>query len=413
MEMRRIAVLVALAACGSPREAANVPPVTSARPADVADAPAVIANAPPPAAADAGPFDDVRAGNAFATKIFAQVKRTPGNVLVSGTSLRQALAIPYLGARGATAREMESVLELPPDATGLAQTENAQWQEAKGQNELVVASKLWVEKSAPLRADFTPGATAELVDFLHAPDAARVAIDKWADDATAHRIPHLLPPGAVDARTRMVVTNAVYMKAKWSSPFETGATKEEPFHVDARTTKNVPTMHATDTRGYAEAGGAKIVQLPYRDGGLAMTIVLHDDPNDESIPSDEALRAIANKRVSLAMPRFKFESGAELTAVLAELGMRAPMSMAADFSGMTEKKDVAIGAVVQRTWISVDEQGTEAAAATAVVMRPTMLVLGPVVEVKLDRPFLFLVRDAKRGRVLFVGRVTDPTPKGA
>ncbi|HEY8072644.1 MAG TPA: serpin family protein, partial [Labilithrix sp.] len=410
MSLRRCALVLGLVACGSPREAPNVPPVTTAQPPDTAE-PAVIAPAVATSAADAGAFDDVRAGNAFATKIFAQVKRAPGNMLVSGTSVREALAIPYLGARGDTAREMASVLELPADASALVKTENAQWQEAKGQSELTIASKLWVEKTAPLRADFVAGAPVEAIDFLHAADDARRAIDKWADDATAHHIPHLVPAGTIDARTRMVVTNAVYMKARWSTPFEASATKDEPFHVDGHTTKNVPTMHATETRGYAEIPGAKIVQLAYRGSDLAMTIVLHDDPNDESIPED-AMRALATRRVSLAMPRFKFESGADLGSVLAELGMRAPMSMAADFSGMTEKRDVAIGAVVHKTWIAVDEQGTEAAAATAVVMRATSLIVGPVVEVKLDRPFLFLVRDVKRGRILFVGRVTDPTPKG-
>jgi serpin B len=342
---------------------------------------------------------------AFAEKLFAQVRRGPGNVLVSPPALRLALAIPFAGARGDTAREMAAAIALPADT----RAETAAWQDAKGQSELSVASKLWVDKSEPVRAEFAE--PYERVDFAHAPDDARRAMDAWVDKATAHRIPQLLGPGALDARARLVVTSAVYMKARWSLPFAPPDTRDEAFHVDGKTTKNVPTMHGTESRAYAEAGGARVVTLPYEKSDLAMVLVLHDDPKDESIPED-ALAALGPRRVALSLPRFSFKSGAKMTAVLAALGVRAALTDAADFSGITDKRDVAISEVVQKTWIAVDEQGTEAAAATGVVMRTTSLVVAPAVEMKLDRPFLFLVRDQKRGRILFVGRVADPTQKG-
>lgn len=397
-------------ACGgrTANPACAVPPVTTA--AAVTPPPATSANAPDPPK-PAATTDDARNANDFTANVYTRAKKAPGNLMVSGTSLRLAMAVPYLAARGDTQRELGAALEMSGD---VAKSELADWDQAKGQNELTIATRTWADKSLALK----PGIEAEPVDFKGAAEDARKKINAWVSARTADKIRELLPTGSLDARARMVVTNALYMKAKWSLPFTVASTKDEPFHVDAKTTKNVPTMHATDTHGYAETAGAKIVSLTYRGSDLSMVFVLPDDlaKTEESI-SEEKIRAWTSamkpQRVSISLPKFTFESGASMNAILADLGVKTAFTDQADFSGFTDQKSVALSQVVQRTFIAVDEQGTEAAAATGVVMHTTMLAMGPIVEMKLDRPFLFLVRDQKRGRILFIGRVADPTAKGA
>jgi serpin B len=399
-----------LGACagGSANPAPPPAPPTTATPPTPTAAPTANADPPPPPT----PPDDSRAETSFNAKVYGRARKASGNLLISGTSLRLALAVPYRGARGDTQRELGAALEM---TNGDVSAEIAGWQDAKGQNDLSIATRTWAEKSMPLVSGFE----AEPIDFKNAADDSRKKINAWVAEKTSDKIKDLLPSGSVDARSRLVVTNAIYMKARWSNPFVVASTKDEPFHLDAKTTKNVPTMHAIDTHAYAEApGGVKLVALTYRASDLSMLFVVADDlaKVEESL-SEETLRgwtsSLRPQRVSLSLPRFTFKSGAPMNTILQDLGVKTAFTDHADFSGISESKDIALSQVVQQTFVSVDEQGTEAAAATGVVMRTTSLAMGPIVEVKLDRPFLFFVRDAKRGRILFVGRVADPSLKGS
>lgn len=448
--MRRaglLSLLVAVAACaGGTAPPSTTPdgPRPSASPLATPSAP----SAPPPAAADAGPSAsskpptadppaaaaedakaDARASNEATLRLFAKARKAMhGNLMLSGTSLRQALVVPYLGARGDTAKEMAAALGYRPDATkaaALAHAETTAWEEARGKGgELSVANRMWTEKTFSLRPEFVKAATSavdasvEPVDFKGAAEASRKAINAWVADKTADKIVDLLPAGTVDARTRVVVTNAVWFRGRWTFPFPEGATKDEPFHLDAKKTVQAPLMHMTESMGFAETPTAKLVELSYLDTDLTFLVLVPKDvaglAKIEDLLAPDAIdllaKDLAPRQVALTLPKFTFRSGGDLRPVLRDLGMRAAFTDRADFTGATDARPFDVSDVVQRTYVAVDEKGTEAAAATGVVMRATSAFVGKPEEVRADRPFLFFIRDAKRGRVLFVGHLVNPKP---
>lgn len=443
-----VLLAVALAACASdpapatraPAPALSAPPPLVAAltpPAPTATATEAASPSPTPApapAAEAASLSedeeraDVRASNAFTTKLYARMKRAPGNVMLSGTSARHALAVAALGARGDTAREMHGTLELPTDAAkevAVAKAEAAAWQDARGNAELVVADRLWSDKALAPKEDFTSAASAafgaglERVDFANAPDAARRTINAWVSEKTSSKIPELFAEGMIDKRTRLLVSDAIYFKARWSAPFTPSATKDEAFTSAPGRTANVPTMHDTALHPFAQVGTTKLVVMRYSSSKLAMLVALPDTAAgltklEESLSADTFAawtRALAPQRVAISLPRFAFASGGPLDTALQDLGMRAAFSGKADFTGIADAaggERLQISHVVQKTWVAVDENGTEAAAASGVGMSVTSALTGPIAEFKADHPFLFFVYDEKRGRILFAGRVTDP-----
>ena len=405
----------------APAPALAPPPAPASAPASADPAPVT------PAAALEDPAL-VHASNAFTTHLFARVKRTPGNVMISATSLRTALGVALLGARSNTAREMAAALDFPTDearAAAAARAETAAWSDARGKADLIVANRVWSDKAFPVKDDFTATATAsfgaglEALDFANAPDVARRSINAWVAEKTADKITDVLAEGSVDKSTRLVVTNAIYFKARWSSPFTKSATKDERFTAAARSA-DVPTMHATGLYGFAHVGAAKVLGMRYDGTQLGMLVVLPDEVAgltklEESLAAEtfEAwTKALASQRVAISLPRFAFKWGGSLDTQLKELGMREAFSPKADFSGISDaatgSQRLQISRVVQKTWVSVDENGTEAAAASGIAMSVTSALMGPIADFKADHPFLFFVYDVKRGRILFSGRVADP-----
>ena len=391
-------------------------PVTSAAAPQPATAPTpALALTPPPA----DPAD-VAHENALGWKLLEKTGRPGDNALVSGASVRQALAPLLLGARGTTADEMAQALGLDKDPTAAVTAEQATWHDAMGKHEagapagvaLAVANRVWIDDGFVLLPDYakTVGAAAT-VDF--AKPETRATINAWVSENTRAKIPELLPAGAVDARTKLVVTNAIWFKGRWGLPFATTLTKDEPFKTGMKTV-NVPTMHLADSFRYAASGGLRILELRYADSQLAMDVILADDgklPKIDPAKLDDATKGLASVRVSVSLPKLAFKSGAPLKDALAALGMKTAFTDRADFSGMVDPKaseHLSIGQVFHQTWIAVDEAGTEAAAATGMVMRTTAMQMGPVVDFKVDHPFVFVVRETQTGRILFSGRVTDP-----
>ncbi len=375
---------------------------------------------------------DAQAANTFALKAYVKARKgNPGNMLLSGTSLRHALGVAYLGARGETAHEMSATLGFPADPAKAAEVEkgeNAAWQTAKGKAgdgaELVVADRLWADQSFPIAPAYkglteSVGSDVATVDFVHAAEGARTTINDWVSDKTAKKIPELLAKGLVDARTRVVITNAIYFKGAWASPFMASATKDETFTQAGGKKITTPMMHATETFHLVEVANAKILEMRYQASDLAMTIVLPKDAGglsklEESLDAS-TFDAWTSKggwsRVAVTLPKFTFGWGGSVSRTIQDLGIKTAFGDKADFSGIAApqgKERIAISEIVHKTWIAVDEKGTEAAAATGVVMRTTGMPMGPVAEFKADHPFLFFIRDTKSGRILFVGRVVDP-----
>ncbi|MFC1958272.1 serpin family protein [Chloroflexota bacterium] len=224
----------------------------------------------------------------------------------------------------------------------------------------------------------------------------------------------LIPQGAIDALTRLVLTNAIYFNAAWQSPFEDDATTNGSFHLLDGGTVTVPMMRQTESFGYTEGGNYQAVELLYDGRELSMVILLPKagqfETFEESIDYKTVngiISELENSQVSLTMPKFEFESEFSLKSTLADMGMPAAFSTNADFSGMSGNRDLFIDEVIHKAFVSVDEAGTEAAAATAVIMRLTAMPAEPI-SVTIDRPFIFLIRDIETSTVLFIGRVLNP-----
>ena len=277
---------------------------------------------------------------------------------------------------------------------------------------------MWVQAGLPLSPGFTSrlGDAVELrpADFRSAPQAARAQINELIAEQTAGKITDLLGPDAVGAATRLLLANAVYLKARWAFPFPAHATADAPFHPASGPTLSVPVMRRTADLAYLRADGYQAVLLPYRGSSLAMAIVLPDGP----LPALAArlaggisplLAGATRQSVALALPKFRQRAGFGLIPALRQLGVEDAFTGAADFRGITPQERLFISAVVHQAYIDVDEQGTEAAAATAIGMRPMALRREPdPIRMVVDRPFLFAITDTATGLPLFLGQVTRP-----
>jgi serpin B len=420
--MKRLLALlacVAVAGCGS-----SAGSITLAR-AEVARASAAPADAVSAAAAvNAFGFDLLRA-------IHPQ-----GDAVVSPASIALALAMARAGAVGDTATQMDAVLhDAASDAhptwlnalAAALDSRTGTFKDADGKDQQVtlrIANATYSQQGMVLRPAFLRaiaerfGAGVQLVDFKTATEAARLAINGWVAGQTEQRIKELLAAGVLDDMTRLVLVNAVYLKAAWVNPFDADATKPAPFHHLDGTTTDVPTMHLDADLPYAEGDGWRAVQLPYVGGSLVMTIVVPDDFAAFTAGLDGArFEAVAGaldqqqRQVTLAFPAFGTETKVDLAAVLSALGMPAAFDpVAADFSGITADERLSISAVIHQANIDVDEKGTEAAAATAVVMRATAMPAEHVT-LNVDRPFVFALRDAATGAIVFLGQIVTPAPR--
>lgn len=375
------------------------------------------------------------ASNAFAFDLYSKIRQQKGNLAFSPASIMAALAMTQGGAEGETRAEMAKVLHLDPNRRDasfeVGELFGALGKESPGLT-LRMANRLFGERSFTFEKSFLQktqaafGAPLEALDFRHGAEASRVVINDWVAKETERKIEDLVPRGGVAEDTRLVLVNAVYFLGKWATPFEKSSTWPRPFHLEGGSTKEVPMMHATGHRLYGEAEGVKLLELGYRESEFAMTFVLpHADrelADIESKLSPEQLSAwvsaLGGHRTEVSLPKFRIEPGEALALgrPLGELGMKLAFDGArADFTAMANPKNteerLSIADVFHKAFVAVDEEGTEAAAATAVVMRATSAAMPEQVQVKefrADRPFLFLLRHKPSGTVLFAGRVVDP-----
>ncbi len=370
-------------------------------------------------------------GAGFATDLFGRLRTTPGNVFVSPFSVRVALAMTAAGAKGDTLAEFERVLRLPADPAAADASLGKQLAavNASGKRgvELRTANALWAAAGYPFRPEFLAraksvyGAGAEECDFAARPEPSRVRINDWVAKETNGKIKDLLAPGVVTRGTRLVLTNAVYFKGLWAVPFKKELTKDARFFHDAETrdVKLVPLMHRYG--GFSAADDTALpyqaAELLYQGGEVSMLVVVPRDP--AGLPAVEAQFTpdwLKQVRASLRpaddgelfLPRFKIEAQYELNDPLKAMGLKLAFD-GGDFSGMSSAERLVVSAVVHKAFVEVNEAGTEAAAATAVVMATTSMPAPrkPVV-VRADRPFLFVLRHAPTDTVLFAGRYARP-----
>ncbi|MBC8217171.1 MAG: serpin family protein [Planctomycetes bacterium] len=393
----------------------------------------------------------VQGNNKFAVGLYARLRGNEGNLFFSPYSISTALGMTYAGARGATAGQMAQVMQFPTErnkalggdnedklsyriekrlmsderlaaAFGRLQKTLKADPEKKGY-ELSVANALWGQRGYEFREQFLEVVRAGYhsglseVDFAGATESARRTINAWVEKKTNKKIKELIKPGVLNRLTRLVLTNAIYFKGNWESEFKKGRTQPGTFTLADGNKVDVPMMNQTEEFGYMDTGGFQALELPYVDNELSMIILLPKKTDglsdfEKTLTSKNLsgwLGTLYKRKVIVSIPKFKMTSQFSLASVLKSMGMSdAFVPGAADFSGMNGRRDLFISAVIHKAYVEVNEEGTEAAAATAVAIGVTSVGPSRPPVFRADHPFLFLIRDNRSGSILFIGRVMNP-----
>jgi serine protease inhibitor len=369
----------------------------------------------------------VKGNNAFAVDLYQQLRTPDGNLFFSPYSISTALAMTYDGARGQTAEEMAKTLHFALDQDKLHPAFAALIRATTGagkprEYELTVANRLWGQKGLGFRPDFLKltqdqyGAGLAEVDFYQAAEQARQTINAWVEQQTKKKIVELLKPGVVDDSTSLVLTNAIYFKAAWAHVLDKKATRPGDFRLPGNKTIQVPLMEGSVPAAVYDGGSFTVLDLPYAQHDLSMVLLLPKAVDglpalEKSLTASNLsswLSKIQRAQVALTLPKFKVTSEFRLNKELMALGMPTAFTPAADFSGMTSQERLYIGLVIHKAFVDVHEEGTEAAAATAVVMKRLAMEVLPAATFRADHPFVFLIRDNTTGSILFMGRVAQP-----
>jgi serpin B len=367
--------------------------------------------------------------NAFGVDLYHQVAQGSGNLFFSPASISTAFGMAYAGAKGQTAQEMAKVFRFDPSPRKVGEETASllkQWN-APGADrgyQLAVANALWGQQGYPFLPGFTTqlqsdwGADLHTVDFKQT-EAARETINQWVEKQTQNKIKDLIPSGGIDASIRLVLTNAVYFKAAWDEQFQLRATQPGEFKLAEGKSVDVPMMHQMARFGYLKTDDFSALQMNYAKGELSMIVFLPKKPNGlgefEKSLTDENLKAWIDHlrqgrstEVRVSFPKFKMTEELQLSRELSRMGMPRAFSSGADFSGMNGGAEpLNLSEAFHKAYVDVNEEGTEAAAATAIGVRATAM---PMLEATFtaDHPFFFVIRDNESGTILFVGRVVDP-----
>lgn len=367
--------------------------------------------------------------NAFTADLYgALVADQPtANVVFSPASVAIAMMMATAGASGATAEQIYRTFHVDDPSTidrsmnalsahldSIDRTEGSG--DAKREVQLNIANSMWAQNDLRFESAYLDllaqqyGAPMNLVDYKNDGNDAVQQINRWVDERTKQRIPRLLSDDDVTVDTRFVLVNAVYLLATWTSRFKKEGTRKEPFTTAAGTEVNVDMMRQELFCGYSKGPGWQAVELPYSFDRLAFTAVLPDADTVDAFSPASIAAEMSEQRVDLGLPKFDFETAVQLGDVLQRLGIKQAFDPAADFSAMTKDERLRIAKVIHQANITVDERGTEAAAATAVIGETTSAPApSDPIELTFDRPFTFWIRDLTTGAVVFAGRVTDPS----
>ncbi len=373
----------------------------------------------------------VDGSNQFALDLYQRLRSQEGNLFFSPSSISTALAMTYAGAAGDTEAEMAKTLhfQMPNERlhAGMKALQ-AFWRmpDNKQGIQLNLANRLWSQKRYEFLPEFLAvtrdqyGAELARLDFAQG-EAARQTINGWVEEQTQDKITDLIPAGAISPSTKLVLTNAVYFHGIWADPFKKKVTKDQDFYIAETDKIKVPMMHRSDEFRYGAIDDLQILEIPYGDGSISMVVLL--PRKIDGLADLEAELTFQNLRnwtasvrnedeVKVYLPRFKTTSQYEISGTLRAMGMETAFDAnTADFSGMTGAKDLFISAVIHKAFVDVNEQGTEAAAATGVIMAPTAAVIDepkkpPVF--RADHPFVFMIRDNRSQAILFLGRIMNP-----
>lgn len=370
--------------------------------------------------------------NEFAFSFLRTAAPSDQNLFFSPLSLSTALTLTWAGARGETAAEMAAMLHLAADAERVHQGQQNLMRLCDGAvagpgQKLTIANGMWLHKDYPFLPDYLALgrdrylAELAMVDFQQT-ENARQQINRWVSAKTGGLIPELFSPGVIVGLTRLVIANAIYFKGVWVEPFDPEKTKPGPFTLADGSKRQTPFMNRRGRMRFAEAEGVRLLELPYRGEAVSMVVLMPADADGADRPPalselegrlsaarlTEWLGLLSTQEVVLALPRFKMRSTLRVDEALQKLGMREAFGQAADLSGMDGRPGwLYVSAVVHEAYVDVNEEGTEAAAATGVVVTARAAPIGPV-EFRADRPFLFLLLERRSGAIVMMGRMAEP-----
>jgi serpin B len=369
----------------------------------------------------------ITANNQFAIDLYSKYSSKEENVFFSPYSLSSALAMTYEGARGQTAEEMQKVMHFPNDTSLMRSEFSSLYLTLNPSNspyKLTTANALWAQRDFKFSQDYLNlvetnyyGKTTNL-DFKDDTENSRITINNWVANKTNDKILDLIPSGTIGPDTRLVLTNAIYFLANWSQKFETDFTSEKDFNLSSGTSIKTQMMHQTSYFSYMENSNLKMLEMDYLGDDLSMLVLLPSNNNIDSLDNTLNLenletwkKEMNNSEVEVSFPRFKFETKYMMASDLKQMGMPIAFTDSADFSGMTGKKDLQISEVIHQAFVNVSESGTEAAAATAVIMVSSAMPGEPRPRPKIfnaNHPFIFLIQEKSTGTILFMGKVANP-----
>lgn len=371
----------------------------------------------------------VRGHTTFSVDAYSELAKTDGNIIYSPHSVQLALAMAWAGARNATEAQMAAALrfQLPQARQHAAFSALDQDLAARAARPvesgqaftLRVVNALWGQRGFSFLPSYLDtlaesyGAGVNLVDFIRDAEGSRARINAAVSEQTERRIPELIPAGAVNSDTRLVLTNAVYFKASWADHFERSATAPAAFHRTDGSSPSVPFMNRSGEYAYGEGADYQAVELPYAGGQTSMVLILPSAGNfatfERALTADRLqgiVEGLRGRSVQLTVPTFSFRTSTSLKQLLQTMGMSDAFSGGADFSGIDGARDLLVSDVIHQGFIAVNEQGTEAAAATAVIFAGSAYM--EPATFRADRPFIFVIRDRPTGATLFMGRVVNP-----
>lgn len=362
--------------------------------------------------------------NLFAFDIYRTLSKQPGNIFLSPFSISTALAMTYIGAADNTAQQMKDVLHFNLDDETLHSGFSELISSLNQPNEkyqLSIANSMWAQEGYPFLQEFIDkvqryySSGLNYVDFAEATEEARQRINNWIEEKTNQRIKDMIKPGDIDSLTRLVLTNAIYFKGNWAKPFDPSLTKKETFYVSNKQEKQVEMMFESLTAAYTEDSLVQVLELPYAGDELSMIIVLPlKGKSLEDVESKlslvlfkEWVNNLRTEKVDVYLPKFRMECRFNLKKTLMAMGMIDAFTDEADFSKMDGTTMLKIKDVIHQSFVDVNEEGTEAAASTAVIIN---IKMGPSIPVifKADKPFLFFIYDKTHDLILFMGRLSNP-----
>ncbi|WP_445475354.1 serpin family protein [Methanococcoides methylutens] len=368
-------------------------------------------------------YDIATANNAFAFDMYSMIKDDVENVFFSPYSIFTTMAICYDGAEGSTKEQISNVFYYPLSKPVLEGSSKKMIDTINSDNDaydLKTANALWVLEEYPLNEQYALnaekyyGGMIAPLDFAGQPEESRSVINNWVENKTNDKIKDLLAEGSIDGNARLIITNAVYFNGTWLQEFEEAGTRKRVFYLSDGQEKKVDTMYAIGTYNYGENKNAQMLELPYKGDDISMYIVLPSENSIEEFENDltlgyynELKDNLNSDEVKILLPKFAFEARAELNEPLQEMGIVDAFDPGiADFSGISASSGLSISEVVHQAYIGVNEKGTEAAAATGIVMEESLPYYK--YEFTADHPFMFFIEDKRTDCILFMGKVESP-----